>query len=82
MNKNAIPFDPLPPAKSSGIRLGTPALSTRGMGPQEMRLIADFMATILGNSADEAKRDQIREKVKELCLQFPLYNHTQHWKSV
>jgi glycine hydroxymethyltransferase len=80
VNKNAIPFDPLPPAKSSGIRIGTPALSTRGMGPDEMKLIAKFISRILVAPGDDAIRAEIRAQVRDLCRQFPLYDHTDHWK--
>ncbi|MCA1960085.1 MAG: serine hydroxymethyltransferase [Desulfomonile sp.] len=73
VNKNTIPFDPLPPTKSSGIRLGTPAVTTRRMGPDEMRLIASFMAKVLTNPSDEQMIARIRRQVTELCDRFPLY---------
>ncbi|HTY24260.1 MAG TPA: serine hydroxymethyltransferase [Desulfomonilaceae bacterium] len=74
VNKNSVPFDKLPPAKASGIRLGTPAVTTRSMGPDEMRLIALFISTILTNWGDEKMIVQIRSQVKELCDRFPLYS--------
>jgi len=74
VNKNSVPFDKLPPAKASGIRLGTPAVTTRSMGPDEMRLIALFISKILTNWGDEKMIVQIRSQVKELCDRFPLYS--------
>lgn len=73
VNKNSIPFDPLPPAKSSGIRLGTPAVSTRLMGSDEMRLIATLIARVLTNAGDEKMIARVKEQVTELCDRFPLY---------
>lgn len=73
VNKNTIPFDPLPPAVSSGIRIGTPAVTTRLMGADEMRLIASFTAQVLTNPADERMIARIRQQVTELCDRFPLY---------
>jgi glycine hydroxymethyltransferase len=73
VNKNAIPFDTNPPMKPSGIRLGTPALTTRGMKEPEMKTIAKWIATALGNRTDAAKLAQIRGQVGELAEQFPLY---------
>jgi glycine hydroxymethyltransferase len=72
-NKNAIPFDPLPPGKASGIRVGTPAVTTRNMGPEEMRLIASLMARALTNPHDETIIGKVRAEVIELCDRFPLY---------
>ena len=73
VNKNSIPFDPLPPGKASGIRLGTPAVTTRHMGPEEMSLIASHIAKVLTNTHDETIIGRVRTEVTELCDRFPLY---------
>jgi glycine hydroxymethyltransferase len=75
VNKNSIPFDPLPATKTSGIRLGSPAVTTRLMGPDEMRLIASFIAKVLTNAPDEKMIGKIKLQVTEMCEQFPLYSH-------
>ncbi len=71
VNKNAIPFDTRPPAQASGIRLGTPIVSSRGMKEAEMEQIATFIDTVLKNRKDEKILSEIREAAKQLCLQFP-----------
>jgi glycine hydroxymethyltransferase len=73
VNKNAIPFDKNPPMKPSGIRLGTPALTTRGMKEAEMRTIAAWIAEALEHRNDAAVLAQIRGQVGELAETFPLY---------
>jgi glycine hydroxymethyltransferase len=73
VNKNAIPFDVNPPLKPSGIRVGTPALTTRGMKEAEMRLIANWIAKALDVRSDDAALERIRGEVAELANQFPLY---------
>jgi glycine hydroxymethyltransferase len=73
VNKNAIPFDSNPPMRPSGIRIGTPALTTRGMKEPEMRIIAKWIAAALEHRADEAKLGKIRGEVLELAEHFPLY---------
>lgn len=73
VNKNTIPFDTNPPMKASGIRLGTPAVTTRGMGETEMTQIASLIAEVLATPADETVRQNIITKVKELTARFPLY---------
>jgi glycine hydroxymethyltransferase len=73
VNKNAIPFDKNPPLKPSGIRLGTPALTTRGMKQPEMRTIAAWIAEALEHRNDPATLAKVRGQVGELAEQFPLY---------
>jgi glycine hydroxymethyltransferase len=73
VNKNAIPYDTNPPMKPSGIRIGTPALTTRGMKEAEMRVIAKWIVEALEHRADAAKLARIRGEVLELAEHFPLY---------
>ena len=73
VNKNAIPYDTNPPMKPSGIRIGTPALTTRGMKEPEMRVIAGWIAQALEHRTDAAKLQQIRGLVLEMAGKFPLY---------
>src|SRR5882757_8420063 len=73
VNKNAIPFDVNPPLKPSGIRIGTPAITTRGMKEPEMRQIAHFIAEALHNRADAGQLARIRKEVLNLAEEFPLY---------
>ena len=73
VNKNAIPYDTNPPMKPSGIRIGTPALTTRGMKETEMRVIAGWIAQALEHRTDAAKLRQIRGQVLEMAEKFPLY---------
>jgi glycine hydroxymethyltransferase len=73
VNKNAIPYDTNPPMKPSGIRIGTPALTTRGMKEPEMRVIAGWIAQALESPNDASKLSQIRHQVTELAEKFPLY---------
>jgi glycine hydroxymethyltransferase len=73
VNKNAIPYDTNPPMKPSGIRIGTPALTTRGMKEPEMRAIAKWIVAALEHRADEAKLAKIRVEVLEMAGRFPLY---------
>jgi glycine hydroxymethyltransferase len=73
VNKNAIPYDTNPPLKPSGVRFGTPALTTRGMREGEMRTIATWIAEALDHRNDDAKLKTIHNRVSELAEQFPLY---------
>jgi glycine hydroxymethyltransferase len=73
VNKNAIPYDTNPPMKPSGIRIGTPALTTRGMGKDEMEQVANWIACALEHRNDPAALAKIRGEVAELAEQFPLY---------
>src|SRR5205823_8018977 len=73
VNKNAIPFDTNPPMKPSGIRIGTPALTTRGMKENEMRQIGRWIAESLLHRSDAAVLEKVRSQVLELSEAFPLY---------
>ncbi len=73
VNKNAIPYDTNPPLKPSGIRIGTPAITTRGMKEAEMRQIGKWIASALALRSDDAALEKIRGEVSELANQFPLY---------
>jgi len=73
VNKNSIPFEDKGPKVTSGIRLGTPAVTTRGMKEAEMVQIAEFIATVLGTIKDRAGHKQIRKKVRDFCRAFPLF---------
>jgi glycine hydroxymethyltransferase len=72
-NKNTIPFETRSPFVTSGIRLGTPALTTRGMKAPEMKMIAGFIADILKAPNAESLIEKTRKKVHELCEAFPIY---------
>jgi glycine hydroxymethyltransferase len=73
VNKNAIPFDTNPPLKPSGIRIGSPALTTRGMKEREMRQIALWISEVLHSRTDTAVLARVRKQVLELAEAFPLY---------
>lgn len=73
VNKNSIPFDPLPPGRASGIRIGTPAVSTRNMGTSEMEVIAALIDNAIAVKDDELKLERIKNQVLEMCGRFPLY---------
>jgi glycine hydroxymethyltransferase len=73
VNKNAIPFDPNPPMVASGIRLGTPAVTTRGMGEREMDRVGELIARALQTPDDDAALGMVKVEVEKLCRTFPLY---------
>jgi len=72
VNRNTIPFDPKPPMITSGIRLGTPAVTTRGFGTEEMKRTASLIAKVLPPSGDKRAQEQARQEVREMCQQFPI----------
>lgn len=73
VNKNSIPFDPLPPMKTSGIRVGTAAITTRGFNKEAAKKVAKLIVETLAHATDEGKLDEVRQFVQELTKQFPLY---------
>lgn len=73
VNKNTIPFEPLSPFVTSGIRLGSPALTTRGFKEEDMKEVADIIALVLGHPEDAAKKDEAKRRVAALCEKYPLY---------
>ena len=73
VNKNSIPFDPLPPMKAGGIRLGSPSVTTRGMKEPEMKVIGEWVAEILSNVGNTAVEQKVRQQVAELAARFPIY---------
>lgn len=75
VNKNAVPNDPQPPMKTSGIRVGTPAVTTRGMGEKEMEQIAAWIGQVIHATDDETLHNRIAEEVRELCAGFPVPGH-------
>jgi glycine hydroxymethyltransferase len=72
-NKNAIPNDPEKPMVTSGIRLGSPAFTTRGFKEVEAKMVGNFIADVLENPHDEATIAKVREQVVALCSRFPVY---------
>jgi len=73
VNKNAIPFDPRPPRVTSGIRIGTPAITTRGLKEKEVEEVANYMCEVLENPENEKLKREIRKKIREICIKFPFY---------
>jgi glycine hydroxymethyltransferase len=73
VNKNAVPFDPLPPMKAGGIRLGSPSVTTRGMREPEMEQIGAWIAEVLGHIGDAATEQRVRKQIAELAARFPIY---------
>jgi len=74
INKNLIPFDTKSPMVTSGIRIGTPAITTRGMKEKEMEIICELIDRVLKNPEDEKVQNQVREEVRGLCSRFPFYS--------
>ena len=72
VNRNTIPFDTKPPAITSGIRMGTPAVTTRGFGTDEMKRVASFIAKVLSPLGDKRAQKQVRQGVQEICQRFPV----------
>ncbi len=72
VNRNAIPFDPRPPRVTSGIRLGTPAVTTRGFGKDEMKRIASLIVKVISNIDDQGVQNQVKEEVSKICSGFPV----------
>ena len=77
-NKNMVPYDQRSPLITSGIRVGTPALTTRGMGESEMKIIAGLIDKVLSNINNKSKMKEVRNSVLDLCNQFPLYKEKHH----
>jgi glycine hydroxymethyltransferase len=75
VNKNTIPNDPEKPFVGSGIRMGSPAVTTRGMGVKEMETIANLITKILKTPGNETIKSEVRETVAQLCRQFPIYTN-------
>jgi len=73
LNKNMVPFDDRSPFVTSGIRIGTAAVTTRGFREADMEFVADMLNTVIANIGDDAALDGVREKVKDYCSKFPLY---------
>lgn len=76
VNKNTVPNEKRSPFVTSGIRIGTPALTTRGMGPSEMKQIGKWISQVLKNPEDLAAKKRVKNEVESLCLNFPLYNNS------
>ena len=72
VNKNMVPFDPQPPMVTSGIRLGTPAVTTRGFRQDEMKIVGDSILTVIFNANDKAKLKEVAQTTTELCARFPV----------
>jgi glycine hydroxymethyltransferase len=72
VNRNSIPFDPRPPRVTSGIRLGTPAVATRGFGKEEMKRVASLIVRVISNIGNLDIQNQVKEEVSQLCSRFPV----------
>ena len=73
LNKNMVPFDPKSPFVTSGVRIGSPALTTRGMGLDEVKIIVDLIDKVIINNEDKSVIESVKQEVKELCKSFPIY---------
>jgi len=78
VNKNTIPFDPASPFITSGIRIGTPAMTTRGFLEDEMRQIAIWISKVIERPKDDALKQKVKEEIMDLCQRFPLYQDIRH----
>jgi len=76
VNKNAVPYDPEPPMVTSGVRIGTPALTTRGMEEKELEEIGEMIGEVLHNPEDEQVKNRVKDRVEILMREFPLYRET------
>jgi glycine hydroxymethyltransferase len=74
VNKNTIPYDPNPPLVASGVRIGTPALTTRGMREPEMSQVGDFITEVLRAPEDAGVHESVKGRIRDLCERFPLYD--------
>jgi glycine hydroxymethyltransferase len=79
VNRNAVPFDPRPPMVTSGLRIGTPALATRGFGDEQFAEVADVLAAALQPTLHEQDVDALRARVERLAADFPLYDGLESW---
>jgi glycine hydroxymethyltransferase len=79
VNKNLIPYDTKPPVETSGIRPGTPAITTRGMKESEMLMVADFFSRVIENPDDSGIRCRVKTQIKDLCDKFPIYQDLDLW---
>ena len=73
VNKNMIPYDPKSPFVTSGIRVGSPAMTTRGMGVEEVKIIVDLIDQVILNHDNKEKINSVRAQVNELCSSYPIY---------
>ncbi len=73
VNKNAVPNDPRPPSISSGLRIGTPAVTTRGFKEAEVRQLSHWIADVLDHMGDESAVERVRAEVVKICRRFPVY---------
>ena len=78
LNKNMVPFDSKSPFITSGIRVGTPAITTRNMGSNEMKKIASFINTVVTDADNDDTIQNVKSQVKELCDSFPIYEESSH----
>ena len=74
VNKNSVPNDPKSPFVTSGVRLGTPAITTRGFKEKEVKLISNWICDVILNIDDSKKHEEIKNKVSDLCGKYPVYN--------